>query len=420
MDGVSGQTTATAGAASDNVRRKRSLWWVVHQWAGLQVSLFLSFVLLTGTLAVFSSELDWLTRPAMWAAPTAVEERVGFGEAGTAIQQVEPDRRLSLIYAPLHAAATYDAYVVQADGTGFTHFYVHPRTGEVTGEGGWLGVQRFLRSTHRHLMLPVRWGVIIVSIAAVFLLVSLVTAFKVYKKWWRGFARLPRGRTARAWVGDAHRIMGVWSLWFVVVMIATSAWYLAEQTGGAAPTAYLEQAELAPVEDIVAAAPETENEALDLGMARIAARDPDFRPAMVLWPTEALPFFQVRGHDKRAILVRPRANTVRIDPQTGELLSQTDPRLLSVHQRIAEAADPLHFGTLGGYWTKTIWFLFGAVLSALAMTGVAIYAMRIGKESAALSRGRAGLRAAWMAMGWVRWVALGLVLLPLALAPFVM
>lgn len=400
--------------------KRRSLWWVVHQWAGLQVSLFLSFVLLTGTLAVFSYEMDWLTRPAMWAAPTPVAERVGFGEAGSAIQAMAPERRLHLLMAPVHPAATFDAYLENADGAGFTHVYVHPRTGEVTGEGGWLGVQRFLRSTHRHLMLPVKWGVMIVSVAALLLLVSLVTSFKVYKKWWRGFARLPKGKTARAWIGDAHRIMGVWSLWFVVVIIATSFWYLAEQTGAAAPTTFLEQTGIEDGTAGLNAAPATPNEALDIGMKRLAARSPDFRPTMVFWPTEALPFFQVRGEDTRAILVRPRANTVRIDPVTGALLSQTDPTALSAHQRIAEAADPLHFGTFGGYWTKAIWFVFGAALSALSMTGVAIYAMRIRKEAGWSPQRFGGVRDAWLAMGWGRWLALGLVLLPLVLAPIVM
>ncbi len=420
MDQATTQTTPGGAARIAAPRKRRSLWWVVHQWAGLQASLFLSFVLLTGTLAVFSYELDWLTRPAMWAAPTSAAERISFGEAGTAIEEMYPDRRLNLLNAPLHPAATYDAFLERADGSGlFTHVYVHPRTGEVTGEGGWLGVQRFLRSTHRHLMLPVKWGVIIVSVSALFLLISLVTSFKVYKKWWRGFARLPQGKTARAWVGDAHRIMGVWSLWFVVAMIVTSAWYFAEQVGGAAPTTYLEQSALTEVEPDTAR-PASANEALDLGMARLAALQPDFRPTMVLWPTESIPYFQVRGHADRAILVRPRANTVRIDPETGQLVSQTDARALSAHQRIAEASDPLHFGTLGGYWTQAIWFVFGAALTALSMTGVAIYAMRIRKEIAETKARRPGLRAAWLAMGWARWLALGLVLLPFVLAPFVM
>ena len=54
----------TAAAPAPITKRAR-LWWLVHQWAGLKFSILLSFVLFTGTLAVFSAELDWAMRPAL-------------------------------------------------------------------------------------------------------------------------------------------------------------------------------------------------------------------------------------------------------------------------------------------------------------------------------------------------------------------
>ena len=46
-----------------------------------------------------------------------------------------------------------------------------------------IGAKRIFRNMHRHLMMPVKWGVPIVSPLAVLLLVSLATSFVVY--WWR-------------------------------------------------------------------------------------------------------------------------------------------------------------------------------------------------------------------------------------------
>jgi uncharacterized iron-regulated membrane protein len=394
----------------------RSLWWRVHQWAGLQLSLFLAFVFVTGTLAVFSSEIDWMLRPAMWAAPTPEAERVSWGALGEAVQAHAPDRPLAYALAPIHPAMAFDALVADPDG-GQTHVYVHPRTGDVTGEGSWAGVQRFLRNTHRHLMLPVKWGVPIVSISAILLAVSLVTSFWTYKKWWRGFFRWPRGRTARALVGDLHRFMGLWSLWFVVVMIVTGGFYLVEVLGGAAPPL---QAQVEQAPETQPAAPLSEAEAIDRGIVLLRARLPDFKIEQVRWPTDADPTFVVHGYTDRAVLVRARANAARIDAGTGNILSIVDPSTLSVHQRISEAADPLHFGYFGGYLTKTIWFVFGAGLSALAVTGVVIYALRILKAETAAAPWRAGLARSWLAMGPARWAALALVVLPFALAPFVL
>lgn len=394
----------------------RSLWWRVHQWAGLQLSLFLAFVFVTGTLAVFSAEIDWLTRPAMWAAPTPAAERASWGAIGEAVKAHAPDRPLAYAYAPIHPAATFDALVENPEG-GQTHVYVHPRTGEVTGEGPWAGVQRFLRNTHRHLMLPIKYGVPIVSVSALLLAVSFVTSFWTYKKWWRGFFRWPRGRTMRALVGDLHRFMGLWSLWFVVVMIVTGVFYLVEVMGGAAPPL---QAQVEVAETAAAPPALSEAEAIDRGVALLRARLPDFKIEQVRWPTETEPTFEVHGYTDRAILVRARANAVRIDAATGEILSIVDPRTLSVHQRISEAADPLHFGYFGGYLTKIIWFLFGAGLSTLAITGVVIYALRLVKAEVAAAPWRFGLARSWRAMGVARWLTLGLVLLPFALAPFVL
>ncbi len=402
----------TQTAASGRARKARSLWWRVHQWAGLQLSLFLTFVFLTGTLAVFSYEIDWALRPAMWAAPTPVEERASWGQLAETVAAGEAEDAGFILYAPVHGAAAFDAVVRREDGP--RHVYLHPRTGEISGEGSWAGVQRFLRNTHRHLMLPVKYGVPIVALAAVFLAASLVTSFWVYKKWWRGFLRWPQGRTARAWIGDAHRIMGVWSIWFVVLMILTGLWYLVEVLGGGAPAANGDRPDA--VEQIAGM---SRGAALDRGIEELLARHPDFRIHSVSWTPPGAPL-QVQGQTGRAILVRPRANTAWIDPSTGALLGVVDPSRLSPHQRIAEAADPLHFGTFGGYWTKTLWFLFGAGLTALSATGVAVYAIRTFKQERQPSRFRAGLVRGWLAMGHGRWLAAGLVLLPLVLAPVVL
>lgn len=417
-----GRPHAGAGAASKaapsvKAPKKRSIWWRLHQWAGLQMSLFLVLVFVTGTLAVFSYELDWMARPAMWAAPTSAEDRVSWGAVGEAASAHAPDAEILNVYGPIHPAATFD--VVMRGDDGPFHVYVHPRTGEVTGTGPWPGFQRFLRNTHRHLMIPVKWGVSLVSLAAVFLAFSLVTSFWVYKKWWRGFFRLPKGRTARAFIGDLHRLAGLWSLWFVALIIVTSFWYLAEQWGAAAPAANPARPP-SPIASTAADTPASSmGEAVDRAASRLHAARPDYRIEQVYWPRGERPF-QIHGYSNRAILVRPRAHVVWADPRTGAILGDQDPSALSLHTRIAEAADPLHFGTFGGYLTKTTWFVFGAALSGLAITGVVIYALRIAKQERKTPRWRAGLVKGWRKMGRLRWLAAGLVALPFVLAPVVL
>jgi len=116
-------------AARPRARRAR-LWWRVHQWAGLQVCLFLTFVFLTGTLAVFSYEIDWALRPAMWVDPARADGDAGWGDYGAAVLKQVPSAEIIAVNAPLHPAAAVD--VVVREGTRLPHHvYVHPGTGEV-------------------------------------------------------------------------------------------------------------------------------------------------------------------------------------------------------------------------------------------------------------------------------------------------
>ena len=82
-------------------------------------------------------------------------------------------------------------------------------------------------------------------------------------------------------------------------------------------------------------------------------------------------------HTDGTWLVRPRASYVAFDPADGSVLGSHRSRDAGLHQRISEMADPLHFGYFGGLLTKLVWFAFGAVLSALSITGIMVYGTRI-------------------------------------------
>jgi uncharacterized iron-regulated membrane protein len=412
---MSAVETTAAAPARRRARRGRSLWWRVHQWAGLQASLYLAFVLVTGTLAVLAHEIDWLLRPAMWVSPTEVEERVSWGTVAEAVTAHAPGAQVLMLSAPLHAASAFDAVIVRNGER--RHVYVHPRTGTVTGEGTWMSVQRFLRDAHRRLMLfqtvgGVRVGIVLVCLSSVLLLVSLVTSFWVYKKWWRGFLRWPRGRDARSLTGDTHRFLGLWSLWFVVVMTWTGLWYLAEEFGARPP--------LPPLPALSATLPAHDTmlaQSLDRGIAALEHARPDYQVTFVLWPSAGSPAFAVRGRDDRAMLVEDAANSVWIAADDGRLLGEIDAAALSLHQRLAAANNPLHFGTFAGYPSKVVYFVFGVGLSALSLTGVAIYGLRLLKPERSGSW-RRGLLLAWQGMGRARWPAAALCVLPFILVFF--
>ena len=398
--------TATTPAAQRRAKPRRKkltrLWWRVHQWVGLKLSLVMSFILITGTIAVLSHEIDWLIHPEMRVDPATVSAEVNWPAVAETIAEARPDMRIDFLQAPIDPWFAATALGQTADGDRRI-LLLHPETGALQGDISYMTVQRVFRFMHRHLFLPTAIGVPLVSAFSILLLISLATSFAVYKKWWRGFFKPLRGRDARTWTGDFHRLAGVWSIWFIALMILTGIWYLAESTVWRAPahpradvpSIGLTSAEAAP--------------RLAESLSGARAANPDLRLKRILYPGERSGAFVFQGQDA-ALLVRPRSNAVWTDAATGEVKLVTDGRDLNVHQRLSEMADPLHFGYFGGLATKLIWFVFGLLLSALSITGLAIYSLRLMKSERQPTRIGAVTGLAWRGMGAWKWPSAGLLI----------
>ncbi|MGH8495244.1 MAG: PepSY-associated TM helix domain-containing protein [Gammaproteobacteria bacterium] len=395
----------------------------MHSWVGLKLSVFMFFVLATGTLAVFAHEIDWLLNADMRVRPS--EQRASWAEMLSNVREDYPAWRVDYLRASVEPWFAAEAVISAADGEQ-RRVYVDPYSGDVKGDAPWFNAQRFLRQAHRHLMLPIAWGVPIVCTMAVVLLLSFGTSLVIYKRWWRGWLRWPRRGDARRFWGDLHRLCGLWTMPFLLLIALTGIWYLVEELGGEAPP-------------LIGTVEPAEESSPAVGAAELIARGNEIFPRLEirnLIPSGPAGAFVLQG-DAGAWLVRPRANTVLLDAGDGTVLARLDARDLSVHQRISEAADPLHFGTFGGMLTKSLWFLFGLAMSAMSATGVYLYGLRVlktrGRMNSTLQNtskgrsdstlrpsparsGRRRWRAAWRGMHAWRYVGLALVGLVLLLS----
>ncbi|OZI61826.1 hypothetical protein CAL28_21515 [Bordetella genomosp. 11] len=385
----------------------RRLWFDVHSWIGLKLCILLSFIFCTGTLAVIATEIDWVIEPAMRVTPQ--EGQASWGEMVAAAQQAHPDLRLRSLSAPHAERFAAQALMRKPDGE-LLRVWVDPYTGQVTGESTWWSAQRWLRDTHRRLMLPISYGLPLVAALSVPLLLTLVSSLFIYKRWWRGFFVWPRKGKPRLTWGDVHRLIGVWSLGFMAVIGATGMWYLIESLGGKAP--------LPPaIAQIKGQAIHATPTAGDIDRAVSAARD--------VWPALQVTNVPLAPNGKTLLveglaegwLLRERANAVAVDMGTGEVLGRNAGTEMSAHQRIAEMADPLHFGTFGGWPVRWLWFVFGLMLTSLSLTGAYLYGIRATEAArAALKRAGAAARqssfwtATWRGIGMWRWACGGLLL----------
>lgn len=361
---MSAQSTPLPLARSAD-RTSRRIWFDVHSWVGLKLSVLMAFVCLTGTLAVFSYEIDWALHEEMRVQPAP--ERASWGAMIGAVQRAYPEWEFESLTAPRGPRSAAMASMTTPAGR-LRFVWVDPYRGVVTGDTQWFNAQRFFRNTHRHLMMPVKYGVPIVSALAVALALTLATSLVIYRHWWRGFFTMPRPERQRRLWGDVHRLLGVWSLWFVALIAATGLWYLVESLGGDAgshPDVLPEQA-AAPTP----AAPTPA--AIDRAIAQARQHWPGLEVRRLEFSDAG---FVIEGQAE-AWLVRDRANAVGFDATGTRVLGRRDGRDLGVHHRISEMADPLHFGTFGGLATQLIWFVFGLMLTGLSVSGVYLYGLR--------------------------------------------
>lgn len=355
------------------VAGQRSRWWRLHAWLGLKLSLFLTVIFLSGTLAVVSNEIDWLADPALRATPGA-GHAASWGTIATNALVAVPGGRIDLIErGPDPWFAT--TVVLRAPDGHRRRVLVDPATGRVNRVAGFGSVERFLRDFHRRLMLPVAIGIPLVTSFAFVMFASLVTGLVTYRKFWRGFFRRPRfGRGLRTVSGDLHRLAGIWSLWFLSLIVMTSLWYLVELLGaGATPTLPLRTVAKGVV---TATTPQPVGADLDRLSERAHRAYPQLDITRVQYPFPGVTSVGFQG-TAGTVLTTQKANAVWVDPKTSVIDMKVVGNALSVHQRIAEMADPVHFGTFGGLWTKLIWFLFGTFITGLSVTGAFIYVTRL-------------------------------------------
>ena len=353
----------------------KRVWLDLHRWVGLKLFILLSFVLITGALATVSQEIDWLIDPARKVSPAAAPEVQDWDGLAAAVRDARPGWSIDLIAAPLDPWHAAEVIGVTPEGER-RRLLIHPGTLEIQGDRPWFNAQRLFRDAHRRLMIFNIWGVVLVSSLSILMILSLISGLFLYKKFWRGFFRKPRTRDARTFWGDMHRLGGVWSLWFVAVIALTSLWYLIEALGSITDIRVGPFPEQAPPAAI--AKPETMSDAVSYNAlaARAHQAIDNYRITMLFPPKFAGDPIAFHGHAS-AVLVRARANRVVFDAATGDMTAVVTGETLSPMQRVSEMADPLHFGTFGGFWTKMLYFLFGVILSAMSLSGVYIYSKRI-------------------------------------------
>lgn len=331
----------------------------------------------SGTVAVLAHEIDWLLNPLLRV--TTQERVASWGEMHAAILAKYPEARSLSFQAPLYRGFAASA-VLDLPSQSYVRVYINPHTAEVLGQTSFFDVQRFFRSLHMSMFDPFgkMLGYWFVSLFGFLLMALAITPLVFYRRWWRGFLIAPvPGRNPRTTWSNLHKSVGAWSLWFVLLMAVTGAWWTFEYAG--VELGYPEAPEVKagrPGGDLDAALAAASRHWPELAVTTLYIPDPGSTdPLHVLGQAEAS-------------LVRDRANWLRLDQSTGAILAEQRGEQLPWPARWIDTVDPLHFGNFAGLCVKLIWFVFGLALSGMSLTGAYLHYQRLRSGGATASRHR--------------------------------
>lgn len=357
-------------------------WFMLHGWASLPIWLLFSFVCITGTVAVLSHEITWLTNPDARAVNPQNVPAKPVDEVISIVEKALPS-------AEVTGVMVLEPYLVNAVmltdiDKPYAIAYVNQYTGDIQQINEGMTFINFMRSLHGWLLFP--WpgsysvGYYLVSGMALLMLTSLITGLVVYKRFWRSFfapkLRVTQGK--KTFLADLHKLSGVWSIWFIAIMSATGLWYLVQAIFWHAdidiePHAPMIAASQLPLTSQSAApAPST---SLTDALALAQQRFPDFQPSYVMLPEHNRGMYQLNGAGDH-LFYDQYSYSMSINPWTGEIASSSSPDTMGVLQTLSHIADPLHYGTLAGLWTKVLWFVFGLILSGMSVTGFMMWSQR--------------------------------------------
>jgi len=243
-------------------------------------------------------------------------------------------------------------------------------------------VMHLMKMMHTDLMLPKPWGRYLVGLLGIIMLFSIVTGVVMHRKIFRDIFKLRTLRSVRLLWSDTHKLLGVWGLFFHLMIAFTGAilGLSALIQGLTAIGAFDGDVQLAR-EQVLGKAPQysdTPAKMLNLDdlllKAQIEIPDAELKSLRLdLWK-DANAHVEVSMNQPQALT---SVAMVQFSGVTGEKIKKVD--LLEESTpffRAFMAITPLHYAQFGGLLLKLLYYLLGLGTAMLTVTGILIWDTR--------------------------------------------
>lgn len=379
-------------------KNTRTLIFKLHTWLGLHLFALMALFFLTGTVLVFIEQVDSLVVPdSQLETPVAFEDRASFGTLFDQAQAYAPEGSVLGIHRAGSDWIADHARISSPDHGGQARLVWFSDSSSAIGlETGPRGLGDVILEIHANFLTGHRIGALLASGFSFILLGFLISGMISYRRFWRGFFRLPpRHQGARGWWGGLHRLSAVWSLPFLLIIALTGLYFFA-QTLGFLAAQPLSQDTIMPRESVLPAG--FDGAALDQAVASAQSAAPKVHFHKIGLPHGPSDGITLYGLDD-TLLTNYYANRIIIDPSNLAIVDMELAGDLSFVDRLSQIIYQLHFGHWGGFAGQLLWVLFGLLATLLSVAGSMIYASRVRQPDTHVG----AFRRIWSGMSVLKW-----------------
>ncbi|MFD1105020.1 PepSY-associated TM helix domain-containing protein [Sphingobium olei] len=359
---------------------RQCMAWL-HGWTGLLLGHFLFIMCLAGTLSLFRPEIGRWMRPEVQGDP----DPVAAISAATSWLSVHGGSNGWYLSAPDERSNTVEATFDGGDG--FITRALDPVSGAPLLRDT-LGGEFFYR-LHFELELPYPWGRWLAALAAMAMLVAIITGVIAHKRFFKDIFTFRPGKGQRSWL-DGHNVVGVLSLPFHIMITFTGLVTLASLTMPW-PAAALYGDDLTALYSDMA--PGAVTRPASGAKAPLAPIAPMLRQAQAYFgapigrvyifnPGNASAVVTVYPTERQAIGTLPAE--MSFDGASGKPIKAWTEKRTAV--RAYHTIYGLHLGHFAPLLTRWLYFLGGAMLTIAIASGLILWVVKR-RERAPLSVG---------------------------------
>ncbi|MES2657237.1 MAG: PepSY-associated TM helix domain-containing protein [Verrucomicrobiota bacterium] len=340
-----------------------------HSWLGLIAGLGLLVVGLTGSMLVFKEEIDRLLAPDLVTAQDASKPRLDHDRFLAILQGELPDHKVAGWGKGPKPDSADAVYIIKTGEQEGKMLYVDPTTGlprnrDIDSNET---VSDWLLKLH-YTFFADHVGELIVGIFGVIFCLLGITGVILYRNFWKTFFRLRWKKSARIFFSDVHKMVGISSTVFNLILGITGAWWnlshlighlVMEVPEPVVKTVERQWADTVSIEKLVADA---------------RVKLPGYQANWISLPHEPGGDIMMFGSiEEQGVLRSQYGSIIVFNGATGELKSATPASQAGVWGQILDSFRPLHYGTFGGLPVKILWSLGGLAPAILALSGTFLW-----------------------------------------------